>query len=254
MLLHLGNLLLQADQVTLDVHLLFLELVDLLAGLLSRTLRGGELLQRENIGRVIADRYEPDVLAVVGNDLERNLLGPLFVEGFLGDTVIPEGIAEFLQFLQFGTVILAPGDAPLEFLVFFGEELPDFFQALLEGEGFGRRIVRTDRTRRDKVVFQGGEICDGLTVGFGFPQQRGGTVVHRLDTSRNVNHAKLLQISEELFFFPSQENEVVSGHFTYHTCPSSSSAACLPLTILEDALERFSSSSIYRLILRMASL
>ncbi len=63
----------------------------------------------------------------------------------------------------------------------------------------------------------------------------------------------LLKFIEKSVRLRVHKHERVFRHLNYHITPSSSSIACLVLTIFEDAFERFSSSSIYLFILRMAS-
>ena len=228
--------------------------MDLLTGFAAGSFGNGQGIDRESVAGIVADRDEPDILSVIGDHLERDVLCPFFGESLFRDAIIADRITEGGEFVEGRLVVFAPGEALLQFLLLFGEPGADLGEPLFQREGLRSGILRPHRKRCDEREVGGTEVCCGFAEAFGLAEQRGGTIVHRLEGSRNVNHAKLLQISEELVFFPSRENEVVTGHFLYHDCSSSSSAACLPLTILEDALERFSSSSMYRLILRMASL
>ena len=81
-----------------------------------------------------------------------------------------------------------------------------------------------------------------------------GVAVGRLHAAGDVHETDLLEFLQESVLLSVQEDERVFGHGSDHTSEaSSSSAAWRCLTIFWDALERFSSSSMYRLILRMAS-
>ena len=89
--------------------------------------------------------------------------------------------------------------------------------------------------------------------GFGLGEHFRRSFVNGFGGTGDVHHAQAGQLFQESFFLPVEEDEGVFGHFLDHSASSSSSAAWRVLTILEAALERFSSSSMYRLILRMAS-
>ena len=80
-----------------------------------------------------------------------------------------------------------------------------------------------------------------------------GLAVHRFYGAGDVDNSKLPDLLKELFFARIHQDKVVFCHFCNHACSSSSSASWRVFTILDEALLRFSSSSIKRLIFLIAS-
>ncbi len=69
----------------------------------------------------------------------------------------------------------------------------------------------------------------------------------------DVHQAESAQLLDEILALRRVEHEVVFRHSGYHNIAPSPAACCLVFTIFWADLERFSSSSMKRLILRMAS-
>ena len=82
-----------------------------------------------------------------------------------------------------------------------------------------------------------------LAVVFGRFPARGG----------DIHQPQFTQPLDEIATLRRIEHKVVFGHFRYHNMAPSPACCCLVFTIFWADLERFSSSSMKRLILRMAS-
>ena len=177
------------------------------------------------------------------DDLERDQVGPVFGEYLLRDTVPVRLIAAPLQLLEVGLVEIAPRLAERILLAGRFELEAHVLKAALEQGGLRRRVLRGHRERGDVLEVLAAQERHGVLEVLGLEQELVGRIVHGLEGPGDVHDAQLLQAGEEFLFFTSEEDEVVAGHFLDHACSSSSSAACLLLTILEEALERFSSSS-----------
>ena len=75
----------------------------------------------------------------------------------------------------------------------------------------------------------------GILVGF---------CIHRFHAAGNIHQPQFLDFLQQVLLLSVQQNEGVFGHGSNHTCSeASSSSAWRFFTILEEALERFSSSS-----------
>ena len=70
---------------------------------------------------------------------------------------------------------------------------------------------------------------------------------------RDVDKAQFAQLLDKILTLGRIEHKVVFCHFRYHNIAPSPACCCLVFTIFWADLERFSSSSMKRLILRMAS-
>ena len=70
---------------------------------------------------------------------------------------------------------------------------------------------------------------------------------------RDVDKAQFAQLPDKILTLGRIEHKVVFCHFRYHNIAPSPACCCLVFTIFWADLERFSSSSMKRLILRMAS-
>ena len=70
-----------------------------------------------------------------------------------------------------------------------------------------------------------------------------GLVVNAFCVTCDVHKAKFLELFQEVLLLSVQKNEGVFGHGSNHSSEASSSSAWRFLTILDDALLRFSSSS-----------
>ena len=106
-------------------------------------------------------------------------------------------------------------------------------------------VVPTDECREE---------IECLHAAFDVGQQLA-VVVRRLPArSRNIDQTHSAQGIDKSFALGSEQNDVVFHHLDYHIALPSLAAACWRvLTIFCADLERFSSSSMNRLILRMAS-
>lgn len=71
--------------------------------------------------------------------------------------------------------------------------------------------------------------------------------------SGDVHQAEFAQLFDKILALRRIEHKVVFRHFRYHNVAPSPACCCLVFTIFWADLERFSSSSMKRLILRMAS-
>lgn len=69
----------------------------------------------------------------------------------------------------------------------------------------------------------------------------------------DVHQAEFAQLFDKILALRRIEHKVVFRHFRYHNVAPSPACCCLVFTIFWADLERFSSSSMKRLILRMAS-
>ena len=251
---NLRNLLLESEDVPLDLEEFILILLDLLLGEGVVSAGGGDLLDRETVVRIVGNGHEPHLVVLFVDDLERSDFLPAFVEDLLRDAVPAGLVAAPFQFVEVGLVELAPGLAEEILLPGRFQLETHVLQTVLEQGGLLRGVFSRHRERGDVREILAAQEGHGVLEAFSLEQQLVRGIVHGLEGPGDVHDAQFLQSCEELFFFTSEEDEVVAGHFLNHACSSSSSAACLLLTILEEALERFSSSSMYRLILRMASL
>ena len=132
--------------------------------------------------------------------------------------------------------------------------LAEFLQGIQRGGG-GIGQVTLDRGGLE--LFREENLAEGLDEVFPLlhgAEQFAGRTVHGLHAAGDIDQADLLELFQQAFLFTVEQDEGVFGHRTDHTSEaSSSSAAWRCLTIFWEALERFSSSSIYRLILRIAS-
>ena len=70
-----------------------------------------------------------------------------------------------------------------------------------------------------------------------------GLLVNGFDAAGDIHQAQFLELFQEVVLFSVQKNEGVFGHGSNHSWEASSSSAWRFFTILEEALERFSSSS-----------
>ena len=68
-------------------------------------------------------------------------------------------------------------------------------------------------------------------------------VIHGFGTAGNIHKSHLLDFFQQSVLLSIQQDEGVFGHGSNHSSEASSSSAWRFLTILEEALERFSSSS-----------
>ena len=197
---------------------------------------------------------EPDLAVGLLQDLDSVLSGPFRVEGLGGADMELDrdaGVGELLQQLR---VERAPrlrgGGLFLEGLHLLAELLQGIQR---RGGGIGQ--VALDRGGLE--LFGEDNLPEGLDEVLPLlhgAEQFAGRPVHGLHAAGDIHEADLLELLQQTFLFTVQQDEGVFGHRTDHTSEaSSSSAAWRCLTIFWEALERFSSSSMYRLILRIAS-
>ena len=92
-----------------------------------------------------------------------------------------------------------------------------------------------------------------LALNFDICEHFSGIVIHGLLAAGDVHQSEILKSGKEFLLVCAEQDEGILGHFLDHSASSSSSAAWRVFTIFDEALLRFSSSSIYRLILRIAS-
>ena len=206
--------------------------------------------------RVFAHDDVIDLPVQLIDDRKGVLVGPFGLEGLGGGDMEMDRDPGVFHCTELVAVILAPGLARGGFL-FGGLERILEFGEMVQG-GF-RRLFRVAGNGGVRKAFRNLHLVQGLQQGvppFRIREDGGGLVVDRLHAAGNVHEADFLELLQEAFLVPLQEDEGVFGHRGNHDAEassSSSSAAWRCLTIFWDALERFSSSSMYRLILRIAS-
>ena len=188
---------------------------------------GGDLLDMESC--IVSGYHEAAVFAIVLY-LENSIVGlPRRVE-FLGDHFVEVQLDSGL--FKGGAVPAAPETCLLGFLLQSAQIVLEAFEGgVASGFDFGNELL----------------------LRFYAFQQGGSTFIHWFGGTGDIYQADFLEGREEIFLGCIQQHEGILCHFLYHRLSSSSSAAWRVLTILDEALLRFSSSSIYRLILRIAS-
>ena len=122
-----------------------------------------------------------------------------------------------------------------------------FVGLLSRGERPGRRIaalrVRAERPHELQGAGAALDIEQQLAVLLGGLPTLGG----------DVHQPEFAQPPDEIAALCRIEHKVVFRHFSYHNIAPSPAACCLVFTIFWADFERFSSSSMKRLIFRMAS-
>ena len=207
------------------------------------------------VGKGVGTGYdEPDLAIVFFHDLDGFILHPERVEGLGGTDVELDrnaGVGELFQQLRIESAPrLRGGGLFLEGL----HPLAEFFQRIQRrGSGVGEVTFDRDGLERFREEDLPEGLDEVLPLLYGAEQVAGRTV-HRFHAAGDIDKTDFLEFLQESFLLTVQQDEGVFGHRTDHTSEaSSSSAAWRCLTIFWEALERFSSSSMYRLILRIAS-
>ena len=197
---------------------------------------------------------EPHLAIGLFHDVDSVLLGPFGIERLGGTDMELDrdaGVGELSeQFRVERAPRLRGGGLFLEGLHLLAELLQG-----IQRRGGGVGEVTFDRGGLER--FREDDLPEGLDELLPLlhgAEQFAGRPVHGLHAAGDIDKADLLELLQQAFLFTVQQDEGVFGHRTDHTSEaSSSSAAWRCLTIFWEALERFSSSSMYRLILRIAS-
>ena len=202
--------------------------------------RGGNL-SGKGVG---TGHHKQRVGLVFGDDREGVFLRPLLLEGFCGQFVEVHGNTGIGQLLQNGSVKLPPlpkiGDFLLQLLDFLGVVGVAHEHAAREAHDVSVNELRNRAVGDIGLPETGDEIVQELD----FRLEVLGSFIDGLYAARDVHKPYLLKAGEQFFLCPVQKDKGVFGHGSNHTwLEASSSSACRFFTILEDALERFSSSS-----------
>ena len=100
---------------------------------------------------------------------------------------------------------------------------------------------------------KGSQKIQGLRMAFDVQEQLAVLLGGLPAGSGDVHQSQFAEFLNEILALRRKEHKVVFRHFRYHNIAPSPAACCLVFTIFWADLERFSSSSMKRLILRMAS-
>ena len=218
---------------------------------------GGDIgLRRTDLaGEGLASGHdEPGLFLVRPDDGKRILFGPFRLELLGRKHVEVDGNPRVGKLLQALGIELAPDLQVVDLFlqVLNGLRIIGITHEHAAGEADDVTVdgLGLDALRQLDLLQAADQAGDEIHV----PHHFMGVVVGRLHAAGDVHEADLLEFLQKTVLLSVQEDERVFGHGSDHTSEaSSSSAAWRCLTIFWDALERFSSSSMYRLILRMAS-